>query len=174
MQFVLFLTIALLLGAITPIYLSMNSSVARYVNSPILANVSFFALALLTTVIAVVFTFFLSSASEGWGVISKFKEVPLYLYLSGVFSALLILGTTALIPRLGASLFFILFVSGQVIMAVIVSHLGILGSPQESITVQKMIGVLFVVLGVVLTTLSKDNSWFSAAWKTVNTTFWGT
>ena len=48
MQFVVFLFTAFLMGAITPIYLPMKSSIARYVGSPILANVTFFLIALIT------------------------------------------------------------------------------------------------------------------------------
>ncbi|WP_375476550.1 DMT family transporter [uncultured Nostoc sp.] len=167
MQFIVFLLAALLMGAITPIYLPMNSSVARYVGSPILANIAFFFIGLATTLIALSITLLLTSNTDELAIASKFRNVPIHLYLSGVFSALLILGTTTLIPRLGASTFFVLFVSGQVVMAAVVSHLGILESPKDPISFQKIIGILFLVAGVGLVTFSnvKEISWLPTVFK---------
>ena len=167
MQVLFLLIIAFTMGAITPIYLPMNSSVARYVGSPILANLSFFFMALAATLITLSITLLLSSNMSGATIIAKYKEVPVYLYLSGILSALLILGTTAVIPRLGASTFFILFVSGQVIMAAIVSHLGILESPQEPISMQKVFGISLLLIGVTLTTF-KNVNWLPAVFKSLH------
>lgn len=170
MQLLLLLTIAFAMGAITPIYLPMNSSVARYVGSPVLANVSFFFIALATTLIALSLTLLWPSNVSGVAIITKYKDVPVYLYLSGILSAFLILGTTALIPRLGASTFFILFVSGQIIMAAIVSHFGILESPQEPISTQKVVGIALLIIGVTLTTFKQLN-WLPTLFKSFHVNF---
>ncbi|MFN6560864.1 MAG: DMT family transporter [Nostoc sp. ChiSLP01] len=168
MQFIVFILSAFLMGAITPIYLPMNSSVARYVGSPILANIAFFFMGLATTLIALSITLLLTSNTDGLAIAAKFKNVPIHLYLSGVFSALLILGTTVLIPRLGASTFFVLFVLGQVVMAAVVSHLGILESPKDPISLQKIVGIIFLIAGVGLVTFSnvKEISWLPTVFKT--------
>ena len=81
------------------------------------------------------------------------KDVPLWLYLTGVFSAFMILGTTFLIPKVGVRRFFILTVSGQILMAVIVSHFGFLGTPKDPISVKKIIGAVCIVFGVIFSTL---------------------
>ena len=176
MQFLVLVSIALLLGAITPVYLSMNSSVARYVGSPTLANISFFLVALIMAITIVIFISLISpdgEAREIATIAEKFKSVPPQYYLSGAFSALLVLGTTALIPRLGATVFFVAFVSGQVLMAVIVSHFGILESPQDPISLQKVVGLVFVIMGIAFTTVFKDISWFSADFRN-SFSFWRT
>jgi len=138
----IYFMIAFLLGAITPIYLPMNSVISRHVGSPALANVVFFFIAFVATS--------LFAASESSLVFHRFQGVPAYLYLSGVVSAVLVLSTTILIPRLGANHFFILFVSGQVMMALIVSHLDILNSPQDSLPLRKFMGAILLLLGVSL------------------------
>ncbi|MDJ0678750.1 MAG: DMT family transporter [Xenococcaceae cyanobacterium MO_167.B52] len=173
MQFVVFLFTAFLMGAITPIYLPMKSSIARYVGSPILANVTFFLIALITTLIALTTTLLLMSGTDGLVIVSKLRTVPPYLYVSGALSALLILGTTILIPRLGANTFFVLFVSGQVIMALAVSHLGILESPQDPVSLPKIIGVMFLITGVAITTLanSQEISWIPTVFKEITLKF---
>jgi bacterial/archaeal transporter family-2 protein len=176
MQFIVFLLAAFVMGAITPIYLPMNSSVARYVGSPILANIAFFFMGLAATLIALSITLLLTSNTDGVAIAEKFRNVPSYLYLSGVFSAVLILGTSALIPRLGASNFFVLFVLGQVIMAAVVSHLGILESPKDPISLQKIVGIMFLITGVGLTTFShvKVTNLLPTILQSVRTSLWGT
>ena len=154
MQFILLILAAFSMGIVTTVYLPMNSSVAKYVGSPVVANVAFFLVALLTTLIAFSVTLWLVPNMEGLQTVQKLRTVPAYLYLGGVCSALFILGTTLLIPRLGANSFFILFVSGQVIMAVIISHFGLLESPKDPISLQKIIGVMLLIIGVFTTTFS--------------------
>jgi len=82
--------------------------------------------------------------------ILKFRNVPPYLFLVGVMSAVLVLGTIVLIPKFGARKVFILLIAGQVIMAMIVSHLGILESPKDPITLRKLVGAALLVFGVVV------------------------
>jgi bacterial/archaeal transporter family-2 protein len=145
MQSLLFLAIAFFMGVITSIYLPMNGVVGKYVGSALLANIPFYLLGAITTICFFSFT-------GNFSAIARLREVPNYLYLSGFISAFLVLGSTFLIPKLGAGPFFILFVAGQIIMALVVSHFGWLASPQDPITVRKILGVFILFFGVIMTT----------------------
>ena len=127
------------------IYLPMNSSVSRYVGSPVTANVTFFLTALLTSILI----FLIHGPFD---TVTRIKEVPTYLYLTGFISAFMILGTTFLIPHLGARKFFILLIAGQIITALAVSHFGILESPKDPTTMKKIIGASLVIVGAVVST----------------------
>jgi transporter family-2 protein len=144
-QSLLFWLLAFVMGVITSVYLPMNGVVARFVGSALLANIPFYLLGTVTTV-------FLFSFTGNFGAISRLREVPHYLYLSGFISAFLVLGSTFLIPRLGAGRFFVLFVAGQIMMALVVSHFGLLASPQDPITLKKVLGTIVLIVGVVLAT----------------------
>jgi len=121
----------------------MNSVVARYSGSPLTANIAFYVVGLLTSIVIL-------SLFGDFRTILKFRNVPPYLFLVGVMSAVLVLGTIVLIPKFGARKVFILLIAGQVIMAMIVSHLGILESPKDPITSQKLVGAALLVFGVVV------------------------
>ena len=84
--------------------------------------------------------------------VHKVKEVPIYLYLTGFISAFIVLGTTFLIPHIGTRKFFILLIAGQIVMAVVVSHFGILESPKDPINMKKLIGVALVIMGAIIST----------------------
>ncbi|HUJ12097.1 MAG TPA: DMT family transporter [Verrucomicrobiae bacterium] len=76
--------------------------------------------------------------------------MPPYLHIAGIISALFIVGTTFLVPKIGARTFFILLVSGQILMAIVISHFGLLESPQDPVNLKKLAGALLVIAGAVL------------------------
>lgn len=145
MQMVIYIATAFVLGVLMSIYLPMNSSISRHVGSPITSNIIFFFGALLTSILI----FLVNGQFDS---LSRVKEVPVYLYLTGFISAFMILGTTFLIPRLGARNFFILLIAGQVITAVIISHFGILESPKDPISIKKLVGASVVIVGAFMST----------------------
>jgi len=65
----------------------------------------------------------------------------------------MIIGTTYLIPRVGARKFFILVITGQILMGIIISHFGILESPKDAVTLKKMLGALLIVVGALISTV---------------------
>ncbi len=145
MQTTLYLALAFAMGLTMSIYLPMNSSVAKYLGSTIAANVTFFLVALLTSVLI----FLLSGQVNS---IHHLKDVPAFLYLAGFISAFVILGTTFLIPHIGARKFFILLITGQILMAIVVSHFGLLESPTDPINMKKIIGAVLVLTGAIFST----------------------
>ena len=143
MQTSAFVLTALLMGMILSIYLPMNSAVSKYVGSSIAATVTFFGVALITSTLIFIFV-------GEYEAIPKIGKVPKYLYLSGFIAAVVVIGTTFLIPKIGARTFFILLVSGQILMAVIVSHFGVLESPHDPINLKKILGATLVIAGAFL------------------------
>jgi transporter family-2 protein len=143
MQTPVFLITAFLMGVILSTYLPMNSSASRYLGSSIAASFSFFVVALITSLCILLF-------SGQHQCLTKLKSVPVYLHVAGIISAFFIVGTTFLVPKIGARTFFILLVSGQILMAIAISHFGMLESPQDPVTMKKVAGAILVIAGAVL------------------------
>ena len=137
----MYILFALLIGAISAIYLPMNSSVSRYLGSPLTVNISFYLVALITSII-------LFALLGDFSTLNNIKSVPPYLYLTDFVSAFIVLSITFLIPILGARKLVILSIAGQIIMAMIVSHFGVLESPEDPITLKKLIGAVLLILGL--------------------------
>ena len=143
MQTVLFILLAPLMGIMVAVYLPMNSSMARYLDSPITASIPFFFVGLVTSIVLL----FLMGEYRA---VFNIKTVPLYLFLPGFLAAFMILGTTFLLPKIGARTFYILWLAGQLSMAMVLSHFGLLESPLDPITFKKMLGVFLMFAGAVL------------------------
>lgn len=138
-----FLIIAFLMGVILSTYLPMNSAASRHLGSSIAASFSFFIVATATSLCILLF-------SGQYQCLAKLKSVPVYLHIAGIISAFFIVGTTFLVPKIGARTFFILLVSGQILMAIAISHFGLLESPQDPVTIKKIAGAILVIGGAVL------------------------
>ena len=53
-------------------------------------------------------------------------------------------------PRIGALLLLSLTVAGQMVASIVVDHYGLLGFPQQPATLLRLLGVAFLVAGIVL------------------------
>lgn len=138
-----FIPLAILSGAIIAIYLPMNSMIARHVGSPLAASIIFFLGALVTSI--VIFAFFGDIQS-----LRNISGLPPYLWITGLAGAMMVLLTTLLIPKMGARRMFLLLLSGQVIMAIIVSHFGLFESPKDPVTLRKIVGASVLVIGAII------------------------
>ena len=53
---------------------------------------------------------------------------------------------------MGLTMSIYLLIAGQILMAIIVSHFGLLESPKDPITMKKMIGATLVLTGAIFST----------------------
>lgn len=136
--------LALGMGAAISIYLPMISQSARILGAPVLGNVPFFAIAFLSSVVLVFVT------GHKLPTMAKLAEVPAWLFIAGVVSALMIFGSSYLVPRIGTGALFVLLVAGQIIIGAVINHYGLLGVPEQSISTVKLSGTVLVLAGAVL------------------------
>ena len=140
------IALALLMGAIISIYLPMITRTAGILGSGPMANVPFFAVALISSVAIA-----LASGARG-AEFQKIASLPLWLLSAGVMSAGMIIGSSFLIPKIGIGAFFVLLVSGQVLAGMVFGYFGLFGVPAGALTLGKVTGALLVIAGVYLVT----------------------
>lgn len=137
---------ALGLGAAFGLYLPMNSLTARLVASPFLANIAFFGFGLLTAIILALL------AGNRTGDLVRFAAVPWWMYMAGILSGLMIVGSAFLIPRIGPGPFFVFFIAGQVMTGVLIGHMGWFRVVPDAVTLKSLAGIGLVILGAGLVT----------------------
>ena len=138
--------VAVGMGACIAAYFPMLGQSGKIVGSPVLANIPFFIIGAVTSI--AIYLVMGGSPSAA----ARLGDVPPWMFLAGVVSAFMIVGSVFLIPRIGAGPFFVLLVAGQLLMGMIVSHFGLLGSPQDPTTLKKLAGVILAVFGAYLVT----------------------
>jgi len=143
MQTGIYVFLALTIGLVSAVYLPMNSSVSRYLGSPLTANITFYSVALLTSIL-------LFAVYGEFATLRRIPEVPPLLFLTGFVSAFIVMAITFLIPKLGARQLVILSIAGQILMAMAISHFGALESPKDPITLKKIVGASLLIAGVAI------------------------
>lgn len=88
---------------------------------------------------------------RGGGNLSSWRIVPWYALGAGVFGLVVISGISFMIPRIGAAAAFILLIAGQITVAALLDHFGLLGTEVRRIDLPRLAGLLVVLLGVWLT-----------------------
>lgn len=138
--------LTLFLGVVLVVHLAMNGQVGSVMKNPRVANALFWCIGALTAVVI---------GLTGWksGALAPLKLDHLPLLTAGMLGACLVFAIAWLMPQVGARDVMILLLAGQIVGGIVLSHFGWLGSPQQSITVMKVVGVVVMVGGVILTQL---------------------
>lgn len=138
----------LLIGFVLTLHLAMNAQVGVIVKNPRMGNALFWTIGAVTAIII---------GLGGWdpAFFAKLKDVPVWLLTAGMMGGALVFGIAWGMPKLGAGTAFVLMIAGQVISGMLFSHFGLLGSPVEPISMTKIAGVVLLIAGAAIVTLSK-------------------
>ena len=122
----------------------MNARLGVILHNSVTATAIAFFFSLVLTLVALVAT------GQSFPAASSLRDVPLYLWFSGVLSALGVGLLYILIPKLGVGPVMTYSLCGQLLIAAAFGHYGWLHSPQRSIDGPRLLGLAFLVIGVVL------------------------
>ncbi len=77
-------------------------------------------------------------------------RLPWWAWSGGLFGAIYIGLAIFLVPQLGANTFVVLLVAGQMMTSIVIDHFGLFGLAQRAIDLPRLLGVVFLIAGVVL------------------------
>jgi transporter family-2 protein len=89
-----------------------------------------------------------------WPGPERIAAAPWWIWCGGLFGIFYITVSVLLGPRLGVALFFTLVVAGQMLSALVLDHFGLLGSDVKPVNLGRIAGVLLVLAGVYVVSLS--------------------
>ncbi|WP_299243356.1 DMT family transporter [uncultured Aquimarina sp.] len=142
-QFI-FIILAILAGAVLPLQAGLNVQLGKSVHQPIFAA---FASFLIGTVGLLIYLLILKFDFSS---ISSTKTVSLVVWVAGILGAFYVAAVIILAPKLGTALTFVLVVAGQMAVSLVFDHYGLLGLPVKQINWQKLMGIAFIIGGVLL------------------------
>jgi bacterial/archaeal transporter family-2 protein len=87
---------------------------------------------------------------EGAPSLERLSATAPWMWIGGFFGVFYVWTTIVAGPRVGAVLAVSLAIAGQVVVASLLDHFGVLGFPQSSLSPLKIAGVALVVVGVVV------------------------
>jgi transporter family-2 protein len=143
MQLVL-IGLTLLLGAVLTVQVGANAHLRIFLGSPLAAAIVNFVVGLVAIVaVAVAIRMPIPSGASA-------ARAPWWSWSGGLIGATYVAASVVLAPKLGATLFFVLLVAGQLLAAVVVDHFGWIGFPEQRVTLTRVVGLACLAAGVVL------------------------
>ncbi|MEM8487868.1 MAG: DMT family transporter [Bacteroidota bacterium] len=142
-----FFALTIFLGVILSVHLAMNGQVGAIMKNPRVANAIFWCIGALTA-LGIGFTGYSAGALE------PLQDVNKWLLLAGAMGACLVFAIAWILQpgRMDAGSFFVTLLAGQVITGMVLSHFGMLGQPEVSISMIKVVGILLMLGGAAMVT----------------------
>jgi transporter family-2 protein len=140
----LFMAMALALGAILPMQAAINSRLAKTAdNNPVMAAFVSFAVGTMALMIFLIiagrFNFRYVSGGSPW-----------WIWTGGLLGTFFVAGIVLLLPKLGVALAFSLVIAGQMCAAILFDQFGWLGVAVKEVSPAKILGALLLIAGVIL------------------------
>ncbi|MCF3932923.1 DMT family transporter [Acuticoccus sp. M5D2P5] len=136
---------AAILGALISVQPAMNAVLARALQSPIGASTISVFVAFLSAVVL----FLVMGRSADFSR-AALTSVPWWIYLAGTVGAIFVAGGVTIAPVIGALMFFVCVVAGQLIGAMVADHFGAFGLQLRPITLMRILGLGLVLAGAIM------------------------
>ncbi|ULQ56411.1 DMT family transporter [Flavihumibacter rivuli] len=135
----------LVVGALIPIQALLNSKMGKLTGGPVMG-----ALVSFTVGLVCLLSLVMVSQPYTFRQLGNIGQAPWYAWLGGVIGAIFVGYITWANQKLGVGFTFALVVTGQLVASLVLDHYGWLGAPLRQITLEKIIGVILIIAGVVL------------------------
>ena len=138
------LPLSVLIGLSLASQAGVNAQLRTALSNPVQAAfISFLIGTIVLGVVALI-------QGDTWFKPNTLALIPWWAWLGGVFGAFNIAMSVFLAPKLGAMVLAISIVVGQIIASLLLDQNGWLGYPKIDITLNRVVGAVFVVIGLVL------------------------
>lgn len=140
-----FIVLTLLVGGLSALQVGVNGLLGQVVGHPLRAafvNFSVGATALGMSLLGL--NILLGGAAlPPWSF-----SAPWYYWLGGLFGSVFVLSTIVIAPQIGASTFAVAIIAGQLTVAALLDHFGVLGFAQHPLTLGRVLGIVLLFTGV--------------------------
>jgi transporter family-2 protein len=140
--------LALISGTFITIQVGINGKLLSHIGSPILTSLISFVVG--TIGLGVAYIGAVCYGMETSPTLQAFTQPGFWLWTGGLFGAFYIFSTVICLPNIGVANMLSLVVAGQIILAIAFDHFGLLGSPVHEVSLQRLIGVILLIVSVYL------------------------
>ena len=138
--------LSLLAGFAVPLQAGTNARLGALLGHPLWAT----GVSLLVSLLALMVVLLVIKVPKPN--LSALSGAPWWIWMGGIAGVLYITIALLMAPRLGALNFIMAVIIGQLVISLIIDYFGLMGLPRKDISLQKLVGVLVVVGGFVITT----------------------
>ncbi|CAM3095797.1 DMT family transporter [Streptobacillus ratti] len=144
MEKVLYILLTVFAGFVVTIQGPINVELGKSLGSDYWSAFTSFFIGLLFIFLFIILT------GQKSPTITQFTTTAWWKYLGAITGAIYVLSVITVIPALGVGLATILLMFSQLVMAMIIDHYGLFGYAVKSFSVERMIGVALMAIGIFL------------------------
>jgi transporter family-2 protein len=135
------LALPLLAGALMPLQAGINGQLANHISSVLAASLISFVIGTLALLVLTVW-------QREVPMLGAFKGLTWWHWTGGLLGAFFIATAAFTGPKVGALLFMVLIIAGQLSMAITLDHFGWAGFRESPVSLSKIGGLLLIVAGI--------------------------
>ncbi len=144
----LYYLLAVIAGATVSSQVAINGKLLHYLGSPILTSLISFLVG--TVGLAVLYFVSAYYGLEKVPDLSALKQTSFWMWTGGLLGAFYIFTSVFVAPKIGFANLFSLIVAGQIILALVFDHFGLLTGQPHLTSSLRLLGVGLLVVGVYL------------------------
>jgi len=141
---ILVTVLVLLAGMMAPTQAGINARLSQILHSNILAALVSFCVGTAALLLYSV------ALKLPWPPAQALARAPFWVWLGGLCGAFLVTVTIMAAPRLGATVMFAFFLTGQMLASLLLDHFGLFGYPVQPLNLWRVVGVVLLVSGLLL------------------------
>ena len=141
----IYYVLSLVSGFAVTLQVGINGELRSKTGNPILSSLISFGVGTLGLAIVLLFT--VINGSTSLPTANNIKNISWWLFTGGLFGAFYVFTTIFASPKIGFANMFSLVICGQIILAVIFDHFGLLGNQIHLLTPIRTLGIILLVLG---------------------------
>lgn len=141
-----FILLSLFAGFAVPLQAGTNAKLGDLLGNPLWAT----AVSLLVSQLVLIVVIIAVKAPRPD--LAAVQNGPWWIWMGGVAGVFYITVALFMAPRLGALNFIMAVLVGQLIVSILIDYFGLLGFPRQPINFNKLIGVIVVIGGFLITT----------------------
>jgi transporter family-2 protein len=135
---------SLLAGGVLALQVGMNGLLQTTTRSPLIAALINFVVGTGLLLVAALVT------RAPWPDMGAVRGIPAWAWLGGACGALYVATVSFTGPKLGATTVLALTLLGQSVVSLLVDHYGLVGLPQNPVSIARVLGVLLLLGGALL------------------------
>jgi bacterial/archaeal transporter family-2 protein len=140
----LFYLLALIAGMAVAAQGGINAQLRQAIASPVMAAFISCLIGALSILI-----YILIFEQSSFNSLPRLKSLSFYKLSGGLIGGFFVYSMVILAPRIGAANMLGLIVAGQMILAIILDHFGLLGFEQHTVNIYRLAGTFLLIIGVI-------------------------
>ena len=141
---IILILVVIFLGTLGPIQTGVNSTLSNYLSHP--SQAAFISFLGGVIIFSIILIFLRPSIPD----LVNLKKAPFWSFTGGLMGACIVFGAIMIAPKIGAATYVSTFITGTIIMSLILDHFGLMAFETKPIDLWRLFGVSLVLSGMII------------------------